>query len=125
VLAFRGVSQNSLRSNSCEPWSAKCCAPRRSQRGFDTGRAVASLGPGTTNSRSLRLCSCSCSCSCSWWLWPWPWWWWWWWWWWWAHPHLYERTRMRSCKDQRHDQSPPQQARSACCGPLAERSDGP
>jgi len=44
VLAFRGVSQNSLRSNSCEPLSAKRCAPRRSQRGVT--RAVAALGRG-------------------------------------------------------------------------------
>jgi len=29
LLATGGVSQNSLRSNSCEPWSARRCAARR------------------------------------------------------------------------------------------------
>ena len=43
VLASGGVSQNSLRSDSCEPLSASRCAPRRIQKGV--GRAIAALGP--------------------------------------------------------------------------------
>jgi hypothetical protein len=52
VLAFRGVSQNSLRSNSCEPLSAKHSAPRRRQRGG--GTHVPSLRSATKPLHALR-----------------------------------------------------------------------
>jgi len=48
VLALRGVSQNSLRSDSCEPWSAKRCAPRRHR------------GAAHTAPRTGRLSWCWC-----------------------------------------------------------------
>ena len=57
VLAFGGVSQNSLRSNSCEPLSAKSCAPRRSQRG--AVRAIAALGHGCLSGHRFARPCCS------------------------------------------------------------------
>jgi len=60
VLGFRGVSQNSLRSNSCEPWSAKPCAPRRIQRGLETERAFASLGHQATAALRAAVVGIGC-----------------------------------------------------------------
>jgi len=60
VLGFRGVPQNSLRSNSCEPWSAKPCAPRRIQRGLGAERAFASLGHQATAARGAPVVGIGC-----------------------------------------------------------------
>jgi len=107
VLAFRGVSQNSLRKQ-LRALIRETLRSSAQPEGLGYQRAVASLGPGISNSQIPCPCWCWCWCWC-----------------WCSQAHLHSLLRLRSRSNQRRYQSQPQQARSACCGPLAERSDGP